>query len=343
MPILLLEGSILAQQTVLGFSTQPPSPFGAASLPHCIAQQRGGQQNFAMNQHTQLQFNLGIPPHPNHLATHFDPSRPSPVVIEKPSFVPGLNGREFRTISAKKLALAVRLAKRDLRLGRFQSPTPSPSQPCPICRDERSEPPSAIRCNDGKGVHIQESQSPIQDDGSCAEMNKGVVRDTEEEPLPQRRHSVLESEMDLSLVGNQRRRDDRSSQDVLRLRKELQRQVAYIKQLRELGRGLGHVTSARRGNANKVGQRSVRMVESGRVWMEEVRGEEEKMLQREEERAARNARTIYNLSHQLSRLQQDMQFSNSTGNNKVHVMLKIYNKVGKKLFWHGNVIFFTFS
>ena len=322
MPV-LSEGSVLAQQTVLGFSTHPPSPFGAASLPHCVAQQRGGQQSFAMNQHTQLQFNLGVQPHPTNLATHFDPSRPSPVVIEKPSFVPaGLNEREFRTISTKKLALAVRLAKRDLRLGRFQSPSPSPSRPCPICRDEQRVPSSAARCS-GKSVHIQEPQSPIQADVSHAEMKKEVVRDTEE-PLPQRTHSVLESEMASSLVdkeGNQRRRDDRSSQDVLRLRKELQRQVAYIKQLRELGRGLGHMTSTRRGNANKMGGRSVRVVESGRVWMEEVRGEEEKLLQREEERAARNARTIYNLSHQLGRLQQDMQrlqLGNSTGSSKVY-------------------------
>ena len=319
MPI-LSEGSVLAQHTVLGFSTHPPSPFGAASLPHCVTQQRGGQQSFAMNQHTQLQFNLGVQPHPTNLATHFDPSRPSPVVIEKPSFVPAsLNGKEFRTISAKKLALAVRLAKRDLRLARFQSPSPPPSQPCPLCQDEQSVPPSAGHCS----VHIQEPQSP---DISCAEMKKEVVRDTEE-PLPQRTHSVLESEMASSLVdkeGNQRRRDDRISQDVLRLRKELQRQVAYIKQLRELGRGLGHVTSTRRGNANKMSGRSVRVVESGRVWMEEVRGEEEKMLQREEERSARNTRTIYNLSHQLGCLQQDMQrlqLSESTGSHKVQCHL----------------------
>ena len=218
-------------------------------------------------------------------------------------------------ISAKKLALAVRLAKRDLRLGRFQSPTPSPSQPCPLCRDEQSVAPSAGHCS----VHIQEPQSP---DISRAEMKK-VVRDTEE-PLPQRTHSVLESEMASSLVekeANQRRRDDRSSQDVLRLRKELQRQVAYIKQLCELGHGLGHVTSTRRGNANK---RSV--VESGRVWMEEVRGDEEKLLQREEERSARNARTIYNLSHQLGRLQQDMQrlqLSEATASQKVKSLVEL--------------------
>ena len=260
-----------------------------------------------MNQHTQLQFNLGVQPHPTNLATHFDPSRPSPVVIEKPSFVPAsLNGREFRTISAKKLALAVRLAKRDLRLGRFQSPSPSPSRPCPICQDEQSVAPSAGHCS----VHIQEPQSS---DVNRAEMKKEVVRDTEE-PLPQKTLSVLESEMASSLVekeGNQRRRDDRISQDVLRLRKELQRQVAYIKQLRELGRGLGHVTSTRQGNANK---------RSGRVWMEEVRGDEEKLLQREEERSTRNARTIYNLSHQLGHLQQDMQrlqLSEATGSHKV--------------------------
>ena len=313
MPVFLSEGSVLTQQTVLGFSAHPPSPFGAASLPHCIAEQRGGQQSFAMNQHTQLQFNLGIPPHPTNLATHFDPSRPSPVMIEKPSFVPGLNGGAFRAISAKKLALAIRLAKRDLRLGRFQSPTPSPSQPCPICRGEQSV-QSTSHC-DGKSVCIQEPQTPAQTDISHTEMKKEVEKDIED-PLPQgtplysNKPSVPEPEIVLSLVdkeGNQRRRDDWSSQEVLRLRKELQRQVAYIKQLRELGRGLGHVTSARRVNTNNRGQGRVRAVESGRVWMEEVRGEEEKLLQREEEQAARNARTIYNLSHQLSRLQQDLQ------------------------------------
>ena len=310
---LLSEGSVLTQQTVLGFSTHPPSPFGAAILPHCITEQRGGQKSFAMSQHTQLQFNLGISPHPTNLVTHFDPSRPSPVMIEKPSLVPGLHGGAFRTISAKKLALAVRLAKRDLRVGRFQSPTPSPSQPCPICRGEQSV-QSSVRC-DGKSVCIPEPQTPTQTDTIHTEMKKEVEKDIED-PIPQRtpfysnKQSVLEPEIVLSLVdkeGNQRKRDDRSSQEVLRLRKELQRQVAYIKQLRELGCGLGHVTSARSVNNYKKGQGRVRVVESGRVWMEEVRGEEEKLLQREEEQAARNARTIYNLSHQLSRLQQDMQ------------------------------------
>lgn len=312
---LFQKGSVLTQQTVLGFSSHPPSPFGAASLPHCITEQRGGQQSFAMSRHTQLQFNLGIPPHQSNLATHFDPSRPSPVMIEKPSFAPDPNGREFRTISAKKLALAVRLAKRDLRVGRFQSPAPSASQSCLICRDEQSVPPSTVCCG-GRSVCIQEPQTPTQADVSCTDMSKEGVRDPEE-PLPQRtpqqyssKNSISESKMALLLVdeeGNKRRREDQSSQEVLRLRKELQRQVAYIKQLRELGRGLGHVTSTQRGRNNKRGQRSVRGVESGRVWMEEVMGEEEKLLQREEEQAARNARTIYNLSHQLSRLQQDMQ------------------------------------
>lgn len=296
---------------MLGFSTHPPSPFGAASLPQCVTERRGRQHSFAMNQHTQLQFNLGIPPHPTDLVTHFDPSQPSPVIIEKPSFVHGVNGREFRAISAKKLALAVRLAKRDLRLRQlFQPPTPSSQQHCPICRDEQSV-QSTIQC-DGKSVCIQELQTPAQTDVSRTEMKKSMVRDIED-PLPQRtprpsnKQPVSKPEMALSLVdkeGNQRRRDDRSSQEVLRLRKELQRQVAYIKQLRELGRGL---TSTQCVNNNRRGQGRVRVVESGRVWMEEVRGEEEKLLQREEEKAARNARTIYNLSHQLSRLQQDMQ------------------------------------
>ena len=305
-------GSVLTQQTVLGFSDQPPSPFGATDLPQCITDQRGGQHSFAMNQHTQLQFNLGIPPHPTNLATHFNPSHPTPVVIKKSSFV--VNGGAFSTISAKKLALAVRLAKRDLRLGRSQPPTPSP-QLCHCCRNEQSA-QSTVRC-DINTVGVQEPQTPVQTDTGPTE-TKAAVKDSEN-PLPHRtpRHSnkrtlpMPDDELCLLLVdkeGNQRR-DDRSSQEVLRLRKELQRQVAYIKQLRELGRGLGHMTSARQDN-NKRGGRRVRggrMVESGRVWMEEMRGEEEKLLQREEEQAARNARTIYTLSHQLSHLQQNVQ------------------------------------
>lgn len=329
---------MLTQQTVLGFSEHPPSPFGATHLPHCITEQRGGQQSFAMNQHTQLQFNLGVPPRPTNRATHFDPTNPSPVVIEKASFVCG----EFRTISAEKLALAVRIAKRDLRLGRCRPPTPS-GHACPCCRSQQSV-ASAIHCDScDTRVRTREPQTPVRSDTGHTDTKKKVVEDGET-PLPKRtplllnKLSVAVPEVSLSLVdtqGNQRPREskeDHNSQEVLRLRKELQRQVTYIKQLREL-KGCGlirrHVTPSRRFDERRGHGRGVRG-DSGRVWMEEARSEEEKRLQREEEQAVRNARTIYNLSHQLSRLQQDMQRlqlnKSTSGSKKVHT---VFNKSHK--------------
>ena len=301
-------GSLLAQQTVLGFTDHPPSPFGAGHIPRCVTEQRGGQQSFAMNHHTQLQFNLGMPSSLTNMATHFDPSHPTPVVIEKPVAV---GGDGFKAISAKRLALAVRLARRDIRLGRIELTS---SNLCSICRaEENKHTPSLSSGRDSPDVATKTPPFPTLP-SSRAELKQ---RDNDpEQPLPYketqrcsdklRASSPARSEQSLlGRMGNQRG-DDRNSKEVVRLRNELQRQIAFMKQLRVLGHG--KVMLAQRSAVGRKGSRG------GRVWMEEVRGEEEKLLQRKEEKMVRDARTIYNLSLQVSSLQKDMQKLKLTNN-----------------------------
>ena len=257
-----------------------------------------------MNHHTQLQFNLGIPSSPANLATHFDPSHPTPVVIEKPVVV---GGDGFKAISAKRLALAVRLARRDIRLGRFELTSPNL---CAVCRAEggRHTPSlSSIHCSgDNPGIATQTPQLPTH---HSSRVKLEQRDDDPEQPLPYKDTQLCSDELHapspvrseqslLGRAGNQRE-DGRNSKEVVRLRKELQRQVAFMKQLRELGHG--KMMMARHS--------AVRRKENGggRVWMEEVKGEEDKLLQRKEEKMVRDARTIYNLSLQVSSLQKDMQ------------------------------------
>ena len=104
-------GSVTSQQTQLQFSCQPPSPLAAPSLPQCVVQERGGENRFAMSTQTQLRFNLAVPPDRCNLPTHFC-LHPSPVVIER---LPPKPSSLLST--SERLALAVRLAKRDLQKG----------------------------------------------------------------------------------------------------------------------------------------------------------------------------------------------------------------------------------
>lgn len=264
-----------------------------------------------MNHHTQLQFNLGIPSSPGNLATHFDSHHPTPVVIEKPI---GVGDDGFKAISAKRLALAVRLAKRDIRLGRLELMS---SKLCAMCRaEEEKQTPllSSSHCGrESPNVATQTPQFPTHP-LSHAELKRRD--DNPEQPLPYKETQLCSDGLHapspmrsmqslLGRAGNQRG-DDRNSKEVVRLRKELQRQVAFMKQLRELGHGkmmvAKHSAVGRKGSGG------------GRVWMEEVRGEEDKLLQRKEEKQVRDARTIYNLSLQVSSLQKDMQKLKLTNN-----------------------------
>lgn len=74
---------------------------------------------------TQLRFNLDVPPIPTNLASNFQP-QPSPVVIDKlPSVRPCVQTSNASTNNAfsERLALAIKLAKRDLRNGLIRVPS----------------------------------------------------------------------------------------------------------------------------------------------------------------------------------------------------------------------------
>ena len=74
---------------------------------------------------TQLRFNLDVPPVPANLASNIQP-QPSPVVIDKPAGVhAGMNtpGTPGNPAFSDRLALAVKLARRDLRNGLILRPS----------------------------------------------------------------------------------------------------------------------------------------------------------------------------------------------------------------------------
>ena len=71
-----------------------------------------------MSRQTQLQFNVRIPPNPSNVATNFK-ALPSPVFIETlpPMLHSAYTTKAFSAVSTERLALAVRLARRDLKHG----------------------------------------------------------------------------------------------------------------------------------------------------------------------------------------------------------------------------------
>jgi hypothetical protein len=74
-----------------------------------------------MNHRTQLQFNLGVAPKHTNLATNFNPSHTSPVTIQKTSLEETIGMshtpvQEFKAASTTKLALAMKLAKRHVKI-----------------------------------------------------------------------------------------------------------------------------------------------------------------------------------------------------------------------------------
>lgn len=103
---------------MLTFSSHPPSTGCSDVLPSTVCEGRGGEKRFAMNQRTQLQFNLGVAPNHTKLATSFGPSHPSPVTIHKPAAETiGISCtpiQDFKAVSPNKLALAMKLAKRNV-------------------------------------------------------------------------------------------------------------------------------------------------------------------------------------------------------------------------------------
>ena len=141
-----MAGSVVGEQTQLSFSPAPPAASCSSRLPAFLCEGRGGETGFAMNQKTQLQFNLESAPNQANLATKFEPSRQSPVVIEKmPEETIGVSqtpADNFRLASAERLSLALKLAKRDARRKTVTLGSEGPCSDCRCCDECEQVPPS---------------------------------------------------------------------------------------------------------------------------------------------------------------------------------------------------------
>ena len=254
---------MLAEQTVLGFTGEPPSPHCTPVLPACVSEGRGGEPRFAMNHKTQLQFNLGVHPDQANLATRFDPTRTSPVVIEKmqePSETIGMSRTpvgDFNAVSSRKLALALKLAKRNAPLCSVEC-SPEIEITPPVLNEKRSVADIRTRC-----------ELPHKSDVATQTKEK-----SQHEKAPTKAPGISPSPSVFSI-----------SREISQLKADLKKTLVKLNKVTEAQE---HLKSPRVANI------------TDRVyWEQHLDDHEERLQQRREEQLARNARMLYDLSQQV--------------------------------------------
>ncbi|KAL5478103.1 hypothetical protein EMCRGX_G024983 [Ephydatia muelleri] len=274
---------VLSQQTILNFNQYPPSILGAKHMPLSVTEERAGERRFAMATETQLRFNLDVPPIPTNLASNFQP-QPSPVVIDKPPVArPCVQTSNASTNNAfsERLALAIKLAKRDLRNGligvpshsttgeeqytggAFQTPVAQPLPPVRGVDTPRAEP-------SGGGYRPGQPTAPAEEAPHMAE-------------------HVRHYPAQLKQVTD----------EIIRLRKELTAEVQKLKQLKMGNQGAG---------VKKREVRSARPLDDAdleRQGWEAKEDEEGRLKRKVTEQTARNTRMLYDLQQQVNELQKD--------------------------------------
>ena len=114
----------------------------------------------------QMQFNLNVPVRPANMAVRFQ--KPDPIVIEKytgspPNVSVGSNPAfSFSSVSEEKLALAVQLAKRDMKQKNFQEQIER------INTDKRNK----LKSQTGKQSRSKTIKSRVYEDRSSNLQNK---------------------------------------------------------------------------------------------------------------------------------------------------------------------------
>ncbi len=222
-----------------------------------------------MNQKTQLQFNLGVAPDYSNLGTTFNPgNHNSPVIVEKiPSRTIGFSHtpvEAFKMVSAEKLTLAMKLAKRNLER-RVSEELPSRSS----TDDERG----TMAWCDGNTDHTPQSRSNDDDDR------------VSETCLPQNREPKILKEKSTSKIPEEIKKQ------IGKLRGELQLQLSRMNGVKRSN------TRTRPIRDQHMGVWSGRSQHVGRLDEGEENIEREK--RRREEQIARNARMTYDLSQQV--------------------------------------------
>ena len=170
--------AVVSQYSQLKFVDSPHS----LPLPPSVVECRGGRSGYAVNQHSQLRFNVKVPPRSTHMEANFPP-RPSPVVIEKGAAAVQNAQTSVSAVSATAhnvstvsqtslqpgskvlmsdgLALASWLAKRDLERNRLGALAVlnAGSQHSDMEEEEEEE-------EDGSG-------SDLLEDGLCQSLGRG--------------------------------------------------------------------------------------------------------------------------------------------------------------------------
>ena len=300
---------------MLSFRQQPPSPFAAGCLPQCVCEQRGGQKRFAMNQQTQLQFNLQVPPNPANLATTFNPYNASPVVVEKvgPPNSSAVDHRSvpaggFTMVSTDRLALAMRLAKRDLLRSRVQQQQMSPSHQSSFSHENHT--PLLPQQN---GQSAQSAPPPMGYTHFHPRTESHTARHTHNTPYEATSSSKTADQSSILLEqeplghplhddDNNQRHGDKTSREIVHLQKEIHKHITLLKNLKEKNRqSVSEIRTKGRGQSVRVWTG-----DSGRVWREEEEDADVREHRRKEEQSVRSARMVYNLSQQVESLQRDL-------------------------------------
>lgn len=214
-----------------------------------------------MNQKTQLQFNLGIAPNQANLATSFNPTRPSPVTIEKTrTNTIGMSHTpigDFKAVSPERLALAMKMARRNVRI---RSPPASEDEGgCPTCT-----------------CHV---------DHVCREESRGeTVWSNETRPSPCDRPATPTKIPPEPPASPQ---VEAIARDIEKLKIDLRKQMAKLNKAKPKALVL-------EWKAPKTPVLSDRV-----YWQEPYDEGKERKQQRHEEQQARNARMLYDLSQQV--------------------------------------------
>lgn len=254
---------------MLAFAPEPPCSACSPVLPACVSEGRGGETGFAMNQKTQLQFNLGVKPNQANLATKFDDTRPSPIVIEKmkPETI-GLSRTpvgDFKAVSPERLALAMKLAKRNARLC---SPRSGRSSPAYLESSDTSENGEKNVSGITRHTHLKPSPGP----------HKGPRQSHKGRTSPAVREAPVSSPVSSPVAS--------ITKEISKLKTDLRKQLAKLNKAKE---GQDHLRTSQMPTVNdKV------------YWQEPVDEGEERVQQRREEQLARNARMTYDLSQQVA-------------------------------------------
>ena len=193
---------------------------------------------------TQLRFNLDVPPVPTNLASNVQP-QPSPVVIDKPAGMRACVQTPNAPANpgfSERLALAIKLARRDLRNGLI-----GPHLYCvtgevqPEAQTHPSTPFVSWQAYTGAAPQIFATQQPRTQTFDAAHVGISAgYRAHPESPAP----GGYRAHPEAPPAGEDRRATPQLkhvTDEIVRLRKELTAEVKKLKQLKMGNQGRKHV------------------------------------------------------------------------------------------------------